>query len=227
MEPTLFDVIGPVMVGPSSSHTAGALRIALITRKLCPNKDFEKVTFTLYGSFAETFVGHGTDKALLGGILGFSMDDVRVRESFKIADEQGLKYEYIPDRSSIEYHPNTVKIHILCKDKSTFTVIGESIGGGLAVLRNINGIDVKISGEYNTLLTIHRDLPGVFAHVASIFDAYNINIAFIRLYREEKGKRAFGIIETDDEISLDVTKAVAMHPAIINAIKFDVKSLQA
>ena len=140
---SMFDIIGPNMIGPSSSHTAGALRIAHLAGKLAPAK-ISKVTFTLYGSFAWTYIGHGTDRALVGGILGFHPDDERIRNSFQIAEAEGLSYEFIENTTEHDVHPNTVDIFIQCENGATIDLRGESIGGGNALIRKLNGIDIAL-----------------------------------------------------------------------------------
>lgn len=222
MEPSMYDVIGPIMVGPSSSHTAGAARIALITRNMCPFKDFKHIKYTLYGSFAETYKGHGTDKALLAGIMGYRQDDRHIKYAFDLIKEKPYTYEFIEDRSMTEYHPNTVKIDIDGINGKHFTTIGESIGGAQAVIRKINNIDVKITGDYNTLLVEQQDKPGVLAHIATVLEMHDINIAFTTLYRENRGETAYTVVETDDKISQQVVDDIDLHEHVISAIKFDV-----
>lgn len=139
----IFDVIGPNMIGPSSSHTAGALKISLFSRKKCGEK-IKKVEFVLYGSFAETYEGHGTDRALLAGILGFSVEDVRIRNSFEYAHNAGIEYVFLPNRERMDVHPNTVDITITSMSGDITTVTGVSIGGGDAKIININGIDTEV-----------------------------------------------------------------------------------
>lgn len=126
---SVFDVMGPNMIGPSSSHTAGAARIALLARKLLTGS-LKKVEFTLYGSFAKTYHGHGTDRALLGGIMGFATDDVRIRDSFQIATDNGIEYSFIPNNVETDVHPNTVDILMVNEEGQEMTIRGESLGGG-------------------------------------------------------------------------------------------------
>lgn len=222
MEPAMFDVVGPVMIGPSSSHTAGADRIALITRNMCPFKDFKHIKFTLYNSFAETHKGHGTDKALLGGIMGFKADDTRIKNSDELIKKEKFDYKIIEDKSPNDYHPNTVKIEIEGTTGDKFMTIGQSIGGGRMEIIKINDFDVTISGDLNTLLIEQEDKPGVLAHIAKILEVYNINIAFTTLYREAKGEKAFTVVETDDNITPEIVEAVERHPYVVTAIAFDV-----
>lgn len=194
-----FDVIGPIMVGPSSSHTAGAVSIGLLARKLCP-EPIQKVRFTLYGSFARTYRGHGTDKALLGGILGFSTADLRIRDAFSHAAQKGVAYEYIINEEETPEHPNTADIEIHGANGYQVDVRGESIGGGKVRITRINGISVEFTGEYSTLIVRQTDKPGVITHISQCLSNQNVNIAFMRLFREEKGGTAYTIVESDERI---------------------------
>ena len=196
---SVFDVIGPNMIGPSSSHTAGANVIGYLARKLAPGK-ITRVTFRLYGSFAQTYRGHGTDRALLGGLLGFRSDDERIVRSFELAEAEGLQFEFIPDGSETEVHPNTADIIMECDNGKTMTVRGESLGGGKARICRINGVEVDFSGQYHALLVIQNDRPGVLAHITRCLSDQNVNIAFLRLFREEKGNTAYTFAESDDPI---------------------------
>ena len=200
---SIFDVIGPNMIGPSSSHTAGAVAIALLARKMYA-QPIDKVTFTLYGSFAKTYHGHGTDKALLGGILGFSTDDERIRDAFKIATERGLEYKYIIDEETMTDHPNTADIVLENKAGHTLSIRGESIGGGKMKIVRINNIDVEFTGEYCTLIIEQIDKPGVVAHITQCLSDENVNIAFMRLFREDKGATAFTVVESDEKIPAEI-----------------------
>jgi len=200
----VFDVIGPIMVGPSSSHTAGALRIAAMVNRMA-NSPIVKVEFTLYGSFAQTYQGHGTDRALLGGILGFDTSDLRVRDSFKLADEAGIAYTFTPDAETDTDHPNTILIRAYTKQGQKIAVIGESTGGGAIRITRINDIKVSFTGEYYTIVIEQDDAPGVITTITSIISEFGINIAFMRVYRQQKGGRAFAILEADEPIDEAVT----------------------
>ena len=145
---SVFDVLGPNMIGPSSSHTAGAARIAYLAQKMI-NGPLVRVDFTLYGSFARTYRGHGTDRALLGGIMGFDTDDMRIRDSFRIAEERGIAFCFVPNEEETDVHPNTVDIHMVNAVGQEMTVRGESLGGGKARISRINGVDVDFTGEYS------------------------------------------------------------------------------
>lgn len=200
----VFDVIGPIMVGPSSSHTAGALRIAAMVNRMA-NSPIVKVEFTLYGSFAQTYQGHGTDRALLGGILGFDTSDLRVRDSFQLADQAGVAYTFIPDAETETEHPNTITIRALTRQGQKISVTGESTGGGAIRITRINDIKVSFTGEYYTIVIEQDDAPGVITTITSIISEFGINIAFMRVYRQQKGGRAFAILEADEPIDEAVT----------------------
>ena len=211
---SVFDVIGPNMVGPSSSHTAGAASIALLAGKMIGEK-INKVTFTLYGSFAKTYKGHGTDKALVGGILGFETDDMRIRESFRLAKESGLEFSFVCNNSDDEdIHPNTVDMEIIGQSGRKLNVRGESLGGGKVMLTRINGVKVQFTGEYHALIVIQRDNPGVVAGITSVLSSWDVNIAYLRVFREEKGGLAYTIVESDEEISEKAVEVIRKNPAI-------------
>ncbi len=202
---SVFDVIGPNMIGPSSSHTAGAVSIGLLARKLF-GRGIHKVTFYLYGSFAKTYRGHGTDKALLGGILGFQTDDIRIKDAIRLAEEKGLVFKFIPQDGIETAHPNTVDIEMEDKDGYQQTVRGESIGGGKVRIVRINRIDVEFTGEYSTLIVKQSDKPGVVAYISKCLADHQVNIAFLRMFREEKGATAYTVVEADESIPADILK---------------------
>lgn len=196
---SIFDVIGPNMVGPSSSHTAGAVSIALLARKLFTH-DIKKATFTLYGSFAKTYQGHGTDKALVGGTLGFATDDSRIRNAFDLAKDAGVEIVFQPDHDTIANHPNTVDILLESPDGHSQMVRGESIGGGKVKIVRIGSIDVDFTGEYSTLIVKQWDKPGTVAYITQCLSDHNVNIAFMKLFREAKDSNAFTVVESDEKI---------------------------
>lgn len=196
---SIRDIIGPVMIGPSSSHTAGALRIALITRHLLAAEPVQ-VTFTLYGSFARTYQGHGTDRALLAGMLGLAADDERIRDSFSLAREAHLAFSFIPDVSTTCDHANTVDIQVTDASGAVTRVRGESIGGGAARITRLNGVAVELTGEYHSLVVKHRDCRGVLAFIAACVAETGVNIATTRLFREKRGEVAYTVMETDDAL---------------------------
>lgn len=198
-EMSVFDIIGPNMIGPSSSHTAGALKIALLAGRLIDGK-IMKAEFTLYGSFAETYQGHGTDKALVAGILGFGTEDTRIKYSFEFAKKNGLEYRFVLNKTEKDVHPNTVDIKLYTQDNEITLVRGISIGGGNCKVEKINDIEVSLTGNYNTILVRQKDTFGVVAQITKVLSENQINIAFMRLYRENKGQLAYTIIEVDQPI---------------------------
>lgn len=213
----LRDIIGPIMVGPSSSHTAGALRIALMARNLCGSAP-QKAEFRLLGSFAHTYQGHGTDKALVAGMLGFTTDDLRVRDSFRWAAAKGLAFSFTPDPQADDFaHPNTIDVTVTDEAGCTVCVRGESIGGGAAVITRLDGIDVHITGEHTSVVVRQRDEAGVLAHIARCLSDENVNIATTRMFRERRGQVAYTVLECDQRVSDKVRRAIAEHPGIFDA----------
>lgn len=202
---SVFDVLGPNMIGPSSSHTAGTAIIAYLAQKMI-NGPLKKVEFTLYGSFAKTYRGHGTDRALVGGILGLATDDTRIRDSFRLAREQGLEFQFLVNEKDQEIYPNTVDIRMENEAGQVMTVRGESLGGGKVRIVRINQVDVDFSGEYSAIIVIHQDKPGVAAHITRVLSERGVNIAFMRIFREAKGDVAYTIVESDDHLPEDVTE---------------------
>lgn len=210
---SIRDIIGPVMIGPSSSHTAGALRIALMARKLLAAEP-ARVTFTLYGSFAHTFRGHGTDRALVAGMLGLPPEDERIRSSFELAAEAGLEFSFLPDAETKTAHPNTVDLLVTDRLGAQTRVRGESVGGGAAVICEIDGVEVRLSGEYHSIVVKQKDECGVLAHIAACLNTFGINIATTRLFRERRGDTAYTIMETDEEIPASIAQAIEAHESI-------------
>lgn len=196
---SVFNVLGPEMIGPSSSHTAGACSIALLAQKMA-DSPIREVEFTLYNSFAETHTGHGTDLALLGGIMGFSTDDRRLPDAFSIADQKEIKYCFISAEPDPDIHPNTVDIRVVCESGRTYSVRGESLGGGKMRISRINHIEVDFTGEYSTLIIAHYDRKGTLAHITKCLSEKDVNIAFLKLFREKKGDIAYSIIEFDGSL---------------------------
>ncbi|CDM68121.1 L-serine dehydratase subunit beta [Clostridium bornimense] len=194
-----FDILGPIMIGPSSSHTAGAARLGKIAATIAAG-EIVGVKFLLHGSFAKTYKGHGTDKALVAGILGFDPWDEEIKESFSIAKSRNIKFcfeEVVMEGA----HPNTVKFIIEKSDNSISTITGSSIGGGNVIVTEINGMEIEFTGEYPTLIINHRDRPGMISRVSTIISDNNINIAFLKVYRSKKGKNASMIFEMDNVIT--------------------------
>lgn len=215
-EISVFEVLGPVMVGPSSSHTAGACRLGLWASQLADG-DVVKCTFTLYGSFAHTYRGHGTDRALVGGMLGMSEDDPQLRTSFERAQEVGLSYEFKIDTVTEKPHPNMVRFAMENSEGFITEVEGKSIGGAAAVITEIDGIEVEFTGVYNTLIVNQIDKPGVLAWITRCLTEANVNIAFLKLFREDRGQRAFTIVETDEDIAADVVRRVTENSHVESA----------
>lgn len=211
---SVFDVLGPNMVGPSSSHTAGACAIGYLARKMKGQEELKKVEFTLYGSFAKTYQGHGTDRALLGGIMGFATDDVRIRDSFDIARERGIAYRFLSNETETDVHPNTVDIRMVNEKGTQMTVRGESLGGGKVRIVRINQVQVDFTGEYNAVIIIQEDRPGVAAHITKALSDRGVNIAFMRLFRESKGEKAYTIVESDGRLPEDITGKLLENPNI-------------
>lgn len=212
----LRDIIGPIMVGPSSSHTAGALALASMARKLFGEQP-ERAVFTLYGSFAATGSGHGTDKALVAGILGLATDDPRVADAFALAKAAGVQVDIVWDTTTEVAHPNTVDIRCESREGRTLEMRGVSIGGGAAVIRRINGIDVDITGERTSVVVHQRDERGVLAHIAGVLAGCGINIANANLHRTAKRGDAYTVLETDSAVDASVRELLMDHPDIINA----------
>ncbi len=210
---SVFDIIGPNMIGPSSSHTAGAAKIAKMAYSLKP-KNMTKVTFILYESFALTYRGHGTDRALLAGILGMNEDDENLKDAYDIADKAGLNYEFKVNTEEHTRHPNTVDIIMESADGNNTSIRGVSLGGGAIMIERINNIEVMFTGEYHTLIVNHQDKPGTAAHITNILGKWKINIAYMRIYREHKGTNASTIIEADEPICEDVLDEIEANSLV-------------
>ncbi|WP_417064137.1 L-serine ammonia-lyase, iron-sulfur-dependent subunit beta, partial [Gordonibacter urolithinfaciens] len=207
------DIVGPIMVGPSSSHTAGALRIARMARSLLAAAPV-RAEFTLYGSFAHTQSGHGTDKALVAGLLGLEPDDLGVRNSFERAHAAGLAFSFCCDREAAVEHPNTVDARIVDAEGGALEVRGVSVGGGAAVVTRIDGIDVNVTGEHTSVVVRQRDETGVLAHIAGCFSDCAVNIATARMYRTRRGSEAFTVMELDGPAPAEAKAAIERHPAV-------------
>ena len=203
----LFDIIGPIMIGPSSSHTAGAVRIGVIAGILLGEPP-EKVNITLYGSFAKTGKGHGTDKALLAGICGYGIDDIRIKSVF---DTCPFEYHFDYAENS-EYHPNTAVIALYGSLQSVI-VRGASVGAGRIEIQEINGMPVSFSGEFNTLIVFHTDIKGIIAGVTTRLSDNGVNIASMKVFRLEKGGKAIAVIETDQKVD-DYKDLESLHEGL-------------
>jgi L-serine dehydratase len=193
---SLLDIIGPVMVGPSSSHTAGACRIGLLARGLVSGTP-QRALMELHGSFARTGEGHGTDKALVAGLLGFRPDDERIRTAIQIAEQEGLDYRFDKVSLADNVHPNTVRMSLERGDiKATLT--GSSLGAGRVLVTEIDGYPVEISGNFHTIALVAEDKKGSIARITGILAEHDINIATLKLTRKQKGGDAFMVIECDE-----------------------------
>ena len=196
---SLLDIIGPVMVGPSSSHTAGACRLGLLARCLVGGTP-DRARIELHGSFARTGEGHGTDKAIVGGLMGFRPDDERIRDALGIAEREGLDYRF--EKTTLgeenEVHPNTVRVTIEHGDRSS-VMVGSSLGAGRVLVTEIDGYPVEVTGNYHTIVLVAEDVPGSVARIATILAEDGINIATLRLTRKQRGGDAFMVIEVDEQ----------------------------
>lgn len=204
-----FDVIGPIMIGPSSSHTAGACKIANTALKIAGN-NFQKVEFYLHGSFAYTYKGHGTDRALVAGVMGIKEDDERLIAAFEIAKEKNLLYEIKTVDLGEKYHPNTVKIVFYYENGKKEEIIGSSIGGGAISIVNINGIDVEFRGKYPTLLLQYKEQKGIVAYVSSLLSGNNYNIETIITKKDALSDIVTLTIELDKDLS-DIIKNLMLN----------------
>jgi L-serine dehydratase len=213
---SLFDVVGHIMVGPSSSHTAGACRIGYIAQKLF-GKTPEEVVIYLHGSFAETGRGHGTDKAILAGLLGIPPDDERLRESIKLAEEQGLKYRFeIKDLGS-DHHPNSVLLELKTESPKLdrLSLIGVSIGGGNIIIEEIDGLEAGFNGNMPTLVIINLDKVGVIARITDIISKHKMNISSMRVSRNLITKSALSWLELNSNIKPELINELEKIPDIV------------
>lgn len=213
----LIDVIGPVMIGPSSSHTAGAARLGGLARRIW-GKPVSRVAIFLRGSFAATYKGHGTDLALVGGLAGMLPDDPRIRDSFREAKDAGICWE-MKSETVDGAHPNSVRFLFSDDSGEEMEIIGSSIGGGAVVLTGIDGFSLKLSGELAAIVTFHRDEPGVVAAVGGTLSKAGRNIASLNLHRQGRGGNAAMVIELDDR-DIDGLEPLikATHPAITRVL---------
>lgn len=209
----LLDIIGPIMVGPSSSHTAGAVKIGLVSRKLMVEK-VVKADIYFHGSFLATGKGHGTDKAVVAGLLGIAVDDSRVPFSFEIAEQEGLEFN-ITGIDLGDVHPNTVKLNLTGESGKKIEIIAASIGGGQIEVCEIDGLSASFGGNYPTIIVNHKDIPGRVTAVTSKLSESNVNIATMKLYRTVRGGDAVMIIECDHEVPVKTMKALEELEGII------------
>lgn len=207
------------MVGPSSSHTAGAVRLGAMARKILGSEPIE-AEIILHGSFAETGKGHGTNLALVAGLLGMHTDDERIPRAQEIAKERGLSFHFTTGNLG-DVHPNTVKMNLVSQEGETVEVTGSSIGGGRIQIQGINEFQVEVMGDYHTLVVLQNDLPGVVAQVTSLIASTQINIAQMRVSREKKGARALMIIETDQAVDPAALVLMRKLPAVNQAMAIE------
>lgn len=194
----IFDIVGPVMVGPSSSHTAGAVRIGYVSRKLL-GEPIESVQLLLYGSFLATGKGHGTDRALVAGLLGMQPDDERVPFAFEEADRAGMAFTF-GEANLKEAHPNSVVLKMTGKSGRELEVIAASLGGGRMKICKLDGMEANFCAEYPTLIVQNVDQPGCVAKVTTMLSDLGINIATLKLYRDSRGGDAVMVVECDREV---------------------------
>lgn len=213
---SVFDIIGPSMIGPSSSHTAGAVKIGKAAKHLF-NGSVQHARIYLYGSFAKTYKGHGTDRALIAGILGFETDDVRIIDALALAKEVGLNYEFIEAHTAVE-EPNTVRIELINQTQS-FELLGVSLGGGKVEIREINGFALHLSGNHPAICVLHNDRFGAIAAVTKILAKYEINIGRMEVNRRDVGKEALMTIELDQNIDQEVEQELSAQAHIVNVAK--------
>jgi L-serine dehydratase len=216
---SLLDIIGPVMVGPSSSHTAGACRIGLLARGLVGGTP-ERAKIELHGSFARTGEGHGTDKAIVAGLMGFRPDDARIRDALGIAEREGLSYTFEKTTLDEEAHPNTVRI-TLERGARTAVMMGSSLGAGRVLVTQIDGFPVEVSGNYHTIVLVAEDTRGSIARIASLLADDGLNIATLRLSRQRRGGDAFMVIELDDLPDETVRDHIRALPWVRWAFRLD------
>ena len=212
----VFDILGPVMIGPSSSHTAGAARIGRITLALL-GAPAVKAHILLHGSFAKTYKGHGTDKALIAGIMGMATDDPRIRQAPELAKEQGLAVE-IETGDVDGAHPNTARITLADAGGRSVCLLGSSVGGGNILVTEINGMEVAVTGQQTTLIVLHRDAPGTIASVTEVMAEAGANICNFRLSRQKRGGEAVMTIEVDGTFGPEINERIKTLDNVFSSI---------
>ncbi|TMU87825.1 L-serine ammonia-lyase, iron-sulfur-dependent, subunit beta [Bacillus sp. BHET2] len=208
---SVFDIIGPVMIGPSSSHTAGAARIGRMARTLF-RREPKWATISFYGSFAKTYKGHGTDVAIVGGILDYDTYDERIIESVNVAKKKGIKIKFL-EEDAITDHPNTARIR-MGDEQGEIELVGISIGGGKVEIIELNGFELKLSGHHPAILVVHDDRFGAIASVSNIIAKHQLNIGHMDVSRKEKGQMALMTIEVDQPIDEAVITELTSLPNI-------------
>jgi L-serine dehydratase len=218
---SLLDIIGPVMVGPSSSHTAGACRLGLLARGLVGGTP-QSAVIELHGSFARTGEGHGTDKAIVGGLMGFRPDDERLRTALDIMEREGLDYRF--DKTTLgddgDTHPNTVRITITRNERHA-VMQGSSLGAGRVLVTEIDGYPVEVTGNLHTIVLVAEDIKGSIAAIATVLADAGLNIATLRLTRKQRGGDAFMVIEIDEQPGEQVRDAIRALPWVRYAFRLD------
>ncbi len=213
---SVFDIIGPVMIGPSSSHTAGAARIGRVARSLF-GREPKWAKISLYGSFAQTYKGHGTDVAIIGGLLDFDTFDERIIKSISIAQMNGMEITFI-EEDAIPEHPNTAKVFI-GDDQGELELVGISIGGGKIEITELNGFELRLSGHHPAILVVHNDRFGAIASVSNILASHELNIGHMEVSRKEKGMLALMTIEVDQNIDDLVIKELEALDHVVKVAK--------
>ena len=216
---SLLDIIGPVMVGPSSSHTAGACRLGLLARCLVGGTP-QKALIELHGSFARTGEGHGTDKAIVGGLMGFRPDDERLRVALEIMEREQLEYRFEKTTLSEDAHPNTVRI-TLELDNRRSQMVGASLGAGRVRVTEIDGYPVEFTGNHDTIVLVAEDVKGSVARITTLLAEEDVNIATLRLTRKERGGDAFMVIEVDERPGERVRDDIRALPWVKWAFRLD------
>ncbi|MBN3555181.1 L-serine ammonia-lyase, iron-sulfur-dependent subunit beta [Fictibacillus nanhaiensis] len=213
---SVFDIIGPIMIGPSSSHTAGAARIGRVARSLFGRKP-KYATISFYGSFAKTYRGHGTDVAIVGGILDYDTFDTRIVDALTIAKQEGIEVKMTAE-DAITDHPNTARV-IIGDETDRIEVVGISIGGGKIEITELNGFELRLSGNHPALLIVHNDKYGAIAGVANILAKHEINIGHMEVSRKEKGKEALMVIEIDQNADEIIINELNSLPIVQQVVK--------
>ena len=221
MNISLLDVVGPVMIGPSSSHTAGAAKLAK-TARLIYDKPFKKVRFGLGGSFASTYRGHFTDFALVAGALGMSEDDERLGQSFELAAQQGVEFVFYPTEIPSVYE-NTARITFVDEAGEEFFIEGASLGGGRILVTNINGLACELTATTPTVIVSQQDVKGVVSDVTTILAFNNINIGVMKVSRTSRGDKAFCVIECDDIIPENVIDELRQVNNVLSVVVVNIK----
>ena len=215
----IFDILGPIMIGPSSSHTAGAVRIGRMARTLLGEKPV-KADIGLYGSFAETGKGHGTDRALVAGLLGMRPDDLRIPESFTVAAEEGLTFTIHPVELR-EAHPNTAVLTVESADGRKLELQAASTGGGRIRVDRLDGVEVSFTGIFNTLVVRHQDVAGELSRILNELSVSGVNIANMSLNRDRRGGAALTVVETDQKIPADALERIQALYGVLGATYYE------